>query len=147
MNSNYIIITLVGLAIFGFTVLLWQSQIWNEQTAKDNAQKILDFRNSDQTCVKLRTMYLQYYGHQYDTMQNHDWYWEVHDKFVNKCVDKTQLDNIEMLEICSDAHFTSCEISKLENPELYKDFNFKTSILNLKLKDGSEKESSDSKYD
>lgn len=140
MNSRYILLSLAGLAIFGLVVLIWSADEWSAENSKMEAQKILDFRKSDPSCIKLRSLYLQYYDNKYTTFKNNDWYREIYTKFTEKCVDKTQLDNIEMVEICSDAHFTSCEISKLENPQLYENFDFKTAINNIKLKDGSESE-------
>lgn len=126
---------MVGISIFGLCLLLWQSQIWDEAESMKEAQKIIDFRKSDPSCNELKRLYLAYYEDRY--YSKHDWYWEVRDKLVKECVDKNQLDNIEFINTCKDFNYKTCNISKLENPELYEDFNFRTAIKDLKLKDGS----------
>ena len=135
MNA-LIIPVLVGIILIVSAFIIFPQ--WSEADAKTQAQKIIDFRKTDHSCKELKRSYLDFYNKKYNSHNDLTWYWEVRKKLVDECVDSIQLNDIEYLEICKDSHFTSCEISKLETPKQYEDFDFRTAILNLKLKDGSE---------
>lgn len=120
-----------SIGMYGYIVVPWQVE-----QGKQEAQKILDFRNNVLSCNELKKLYLEYYPEKYNSVEKHYWYNEVREKLINeKCVDSGALNNIEVIEICSDAHFTSCEISKLKYPQAYKNFNFNDSIMNLNTND------------
>lgn len=133
----------VFLGIVGFfvvtCVIFYFVPIWQDIEVKTEAQKIIDFRNTDHSCSKLKSLYLDYYYKKYNSLINVNWYNEIRDRLIeNGCVYKIQLDNIEFIDICKDGGTTGCEISKIENPKLYEDFNFRTAIRDLKPTNGSE---------
>lgn len=122
-------------AILGIILLIVSLVIlpqWRDDTVKIEAKKMIDFRNAEHSCSELKTLYLDYYYKKYHSMTNINWYNEIRNRLIqDNCVDAEQLNNIEFIDLCKDGGTTGCEISKLENPELYKDFNFRTALKNL----------------
>ena len=119
----------IFLGIVGFALVIsavfYFGPEWDRNQNKSEAQKIIDFRNTDHSCVELKRLYLKYEARHYASWNDRDWYWEVRDRFIETgCIDKTQLDNLEFIKMCADSHITGCEISKLKYPEAYENFNF-----------------------
>lgn len=120
------------IAILAF--VFWDSGELAKEDAKTEAKKILAFRNTDHSCNELKRLYLKYDSNKYKSWSEHDWYWEARDKFIETgCIGKTQLDNLEFIQMCMDSHITGCEISKLKYPEAYENFNFRDSLDNINL--------------
>jgi type III secretory pathway component EscR len=105
---------------------------------KTQAHKILELRNTEYSCNELKNMYLEQYEKRHNSPNNLQWYREITDKLSEQCVDRKQLMAIESIEVCIDSTYVGCEIHKIENPELYKDFNFRTAVKNLKPLNDSE---------
>ena len=139
MNQLIFVYLLVIGFIIGISAIFYFGQEWKDAEVKAEAQKIIDFRNVEHSCTELKRLYLEYYYKKYNSMINVNWYNEIRDRLVDDgCVNYTQLNNIEVIEICKDGGTTGCEISKLQYPEAYENFNFRTAIKALKPTNGSE---------
>ena len=118
--------------------LTWYLPVQQVENSKVLAQKIIDFRSETHSCEKLKTLYIESYYKKYNSLDDLSWFWEVNERIVSDgCTTRAELDNIEFIEICQDGRGTECAISKIENPELYEDFDFKSAIKNLKPVNGS----------
>ena len=143
MTNNNVVLALIIIipVLIGIGII---SHISSEERTKIEAQKIIDFRNTDHSCNELVNLYLKIYPKRYDSFTNVQWKNEVRSELIStKCIDNEQLNNLEFIEICMDGGTVGCEISKLENPELYENFDFKTSIketVSHNLESGSGKE-------
>jgi len=126
MANDYVSILLLVIILIG--VCVGVSSLLNsvnENTGKIEAKKIVEFQNTDYQCSELKAFYFKYEPKRYDSIINSHWYSEVRDKLISsKCISSSDLENIEVVEICLDSDMIGCEISKLKYPELYKDFNF-----------------------
>ena len=101
-----------------------------EEDNKKEAQKLLDFKNTNYSCNELGKLYLKHEQSKYKSTHNLEWYWATEDKLTNNgCISQTELNNLEFIKICMDGKTLGCEMSKLENPELYENFDFKDRLL------------------
>jgi hypothetical protein len=101
-----------------------------EEDNKKEAQKLLDFKNTNYSCDELGKLYLKYESSKYHSTNNLEWHWATEDRLTdNGCVTKAELNNLEFIKICMDGKTLGCRISKLENPELYENFDFKDRLL------------------
>lgn len=106
-----------------------------ENENKNEAQKMLNFETTDHSCNELKKLYLKYEHIKYNSFTNADWFNTVRTMWIdNGCIYKEDLHNIEFIYMCSDSHVIDCEKSKLQNPELYKNFNFVKALDNATMK-------------
>jgi hypothetical protein len=97
----------------------------SEENNKKEAQKLLDFKNTDYSCNELGKFYLKYEPSKYKSSEHLRWYWLTEDKLIdNKCASQSELNNLEFINLCMNSNNIGCEMSKLENPELYENFVF-----------------------
>jgi hypothetical protein len=122
------IVILVSILIF----VVSYTETVQVEYAKAEAQRILDFRNSDHSCDELKRLYLASYFKKYNSMDNAIWYHEVRDRFIDEgCIGIEQLTNLEFIELCMDGRTSGCQISKLKYPEAYENFDFRDAINNV----------------
>jgi len=123
LNPAYLVmLTVTGVIVLGI-IILGAHQNLEENRTKIEAQKIIDFRNTDHSCIELKKLYNKLEPKKYNSFLDHDWYNEVRDKLIsNECISDEDLNNREFINICIDGKTMGCNISKLENPELYENF-------------------------
>lgn len=129
MTFLYVLILLTIFAV-SLTIIIVVVPQWEANDAKVEAKKIVDFDTTQYSCIELKTMYLARYDKKYNSLTDLKWYWTVKDRLTQDgCINQSQLNNIEFIEVCKDGGTIGCEESKLRYPKAYSNFNFRDSIM------------------
>lgn len=123
--------TTLVMMIIGFVVVmavLMTAIVYEDiepELIKNEAQKIIDFRQTEHTCNDLKRLYLKQEPDKYNSINNADWFRETKSKLVSDgCFTQDELNNMEFIHMCMDGRTTGCAIHKIENPELYEGFEY-----------------------
>jgi hypothetical protein len=142
MNRELVILLLGIVIIISALVGISHTVSSSKETEnKKLAQKLFDFENTVYPCNKLVKLYLKSEKVRYDSWNDLSWAVAVEDKFIDTgCITQTELNNLEFVKMCMDSTQLRCELSKLKNPELYKNFDY-LKELNLLINSNSTKQS------